>query len=191
MYALLLAAALATCDCPNRLLRTDAGLLACGDRDAGGITELKVLDCANGRTLLSFSALHRMTVERLSGDRLRVVEHSEWPFGRHWKQIYVPVAEYIVAGHEAPKPRVITPKPKATAKEIRAFIAEYRESLSRGSRLAIDDTIVGKMYACVIAGKREARALFDAMPRDTNLDGAAAEAWDVANRELLRQRRHS
>jgi len=186
MYALLLAAALASCDCSNPLLRTETGLLACGDRDGQAITELKVLDCANGRTLLSFSALHRMTLQRLRGGRLRIVERSEWPFGRHWKQIYVPVAEYLVNGHEAPQPRVITAKPKATPAEIRAFIARYRELLSHRTRPVIDDTTVGKMYACVIAGSRDARRLFDAMPRDTELDGAAAEAWDLAHRELLR-----
>lgn len=186
MYALLLAAALASCDCPNPLFRTDTGLLACGERDGESITELKVLDCASGRTLLSFSALHPMTLQRLRGGRLRIVEHSEWPFGRHWTQIYVPVAEYLITGHEAPRPRVLTPKPQATPKEIRAFIARYRELLSRRTRPVIDDTTVGKMYACVIAGSREARRLFDAMPRDAELDGAAAEAWDFAHRELLR-----
>jgi hypothetical protein len=189
VLALLLAATLAWCDCPhsNPVFRTESNLLVCGVKEEGHeVSELDLLNCNNGETVLQFTATHKVTVQQIDGNRLLVIDHSDWPFGEHWKQIYVPVAEYIVDPDQSgpPKPKPIIPKPAATPAEMQQFISEYLALLAKAGRPSVDDTIVGKLYACVIAGDQRARGLFEVMPRDTELDGASAEAWEYANNEL-------
>lgn len=188
MLALLLAATLATCECPHSkpLFRTDDGLLVCGLPDGKRFSEVELIDCNSGAQLLSIGAVHEVEIEKRKDGHVRVVQLSEWPFGEHWKWTYVPVLEYDVTGHQRGplQPKVVIPRPAATADEKRQFMNEYLALLAKPERPAVDDRVVGKLFALAIDGDPKARALFDAMKRDTQLDGASLETWELAAEQL-------
>jgi len=178
----------AACRCPKGaisshvLVTTPAnrhgGLVACGDEDGrhGKVvyaSEFQVFRCGQKRVLVGLPAEHSVTLEPV-GDALRVTEIATWPFGPHWKEVEIPVAEWFVDSKfttwQEPRPRL--PQPRATKAEVRAFVQQYRDWLASPDR--DDDDAgqwIGRLFAASVSGDAEARRLFLSMSSDVRLRG--------------------
>jgi hypothetical protein len=200
MLALLLGpAVLADCGCPptadsTRLLITVGtsanGLVACGyedERRARSVvaSEFQIFRCAGTEPLMEFGAL-RKAILRNRGSVLQVTEVEEWPFGKQWKWVLVPVYEWHLSVDD-PQPKVfrtLTATPQATRAEIDALVREYRHWLSqpRATRSYYSlETYVARLFTAAIAGDRDANALFLTMSEDdVGLDGASSETYHLA-----------
>jgi hypothetical protein len=66
------------------------------------------------------------------------------------------------------------------------FISEYKRALRiHGSSYPADEIAVGKLFVSGLAGQPAARTLFCHMPEQVHLDGAPAEGYAAALRELM------
>jgi hypothetical protein len=117
-----------------------------------------------------------------AGANLRVVRVSNWPFGKHWAWMFVPVAETLFDPAVTKviwKPRL--PKPKLTKAEVQQFVRKYAATVQRlGPSYAPDEKTVAQLFAATVFGSTSAARLFHSMRRDVNLDGATAEVYEMA-----------
>lgn len=186
----------AACPCPPQavskhlLIATGSGpasgFVACGYEDARTpvtirASEFEVFRCDNGSRALAFDALETADLTDVGGD-LAVVRVSQWPFGKHWSWVFVPVAETMLGSTAtSPKWKPRLPRPELTEAEVRHFVSVYAaEVRRRGRTYAPDENVVGQLFAAMANGDRKAARLFQSMLRDVNLDGAAAERYKVA-----------
>ena len=129
---------------------------------------LQVFRCGQKRVLLGLPAEHSVTLEPV-GDALRVVEIATLPFGPHWKEVEIPVAEWFVDSHfttwKEPRPRL--PQPRVTKAEVSEFVQQYRDWLASPDR--DDDEAgqwIGRLFAARVTGDAEAVRLFESMSSD-------------------------
>lgn len=187
----------AACKCPASSMSSDllittpangyGGVVACGYEDSrrGQViraSEFQVFRCDRSKALLSLSATHSAKLQP-AGDALRVIEISHWPFGSHWKWVEVPIAEWLLDAHsstqQVPRPRLS--RPRLTKTEVTEFLREYQVWLANPARdHANDEDMVGRLFASMVSGDREAGRLFRSMRSDASLDGAAAEDYATA-----------
>jgi len=165
---------------------TGTGFVACGYEDArtkGVIraSEFEVFRCDNHSLVLDFDPLETADLRDVGGD-LNVVRVANWPFGRHWTWLFVPIAETTLSSRStvpAWQPRL--PKPKLTRTEVRNFVQGYASSLQRlGREYVPDENVVAQMFAAMAGGDPDATRLFRSMRREVNLDGAAGEIYEMA-----------
>ncbi len=122
---------------------------------------------------------------RNRGSVLQVTEVEQWPFGKRWKWVRVPVYEWHLSVDD-PQPKVfrtLTATPQVTQAEIDALIREYRHWLSQPRTTRSYDsleTYVARLFTASIAGDRDANALFLTMRDNAGLDAASAETYDLA-----------
>ena len=145
-------------------------------------SEIQVFRCDQSDELLSFDGTQTVTLEP-TGDALRVVEYSKWPFGKQWKWIEVPVAEWLVDPRSSAQPvaHPRLPKPQVTKAEVREFLRKYRAWIAAPHLHHEDgEEMVGRIFAAAVTGDAEARRLFLSMRSDAPIDGAAAEDYATA-----------
>lgn len=180
----------AACRCPlsafhtNLLITAPAegpgGVVACGIEESrkGKVirgSEVEVFRCDHSEEVISFDGTQTVTFEP-AGDALRIIEYANAAFGKHFKWIEVPVAEWRVDSRstrqDVPRPRL--PRPEATKAEIRKLLRECRKWIADPKRdHKNDEEMVGRLFAAMVAGDPDARQLFQSMK--AFLDGAAGE----------------
>jgi hypothetical protein len=190
----------ARCSCPPEAISkhllistasgTASGFVACGYEDARAqekvrASEFEVFRCNNRSRVLQFDALETADLNDVRGN-LAVVRVSNWPFGKHWTWVFVPVAETLLnAKATSPRWKPRLPKPELTDAEVRHFVRVYAANVrGLGRKYAPDENVVAQLFAATVSGNREATRLFRSMRLDVNLDGAAAEVYDVAVAEF-------
>jgi hypothetical protein len=186
----------AACRCPlsafhtNLLITAPAegrgGVVVCGIEESrkGKVilgSEIQLFRCDDSKELFYFDGTQKVTIEPVRG-ALRLVEYSDWPFGKGWKWIEVPVAEWLVDSASADSvahPRL--PKPQATKDEIRKFLRNYRAWIAAPDLHHEDgEEMVGRIFAAAVTGDAEAYRLFLSMRTDAPIDGAASEDYETA-----------
>lgn len=175
--------------CPEPLLTAATAkgdrLLLCGYLDdrlgtTVRVSEFSIFRCADSRVILNFDGTQTAEI-RIAPTGLEVVEVSKWPFGENWEWVYVPVREALIDGSDSISWRPRFGKPRLSLPAIGQFVHDYAARVGReGKAYGPDDEVVGKLFAAAATGDSTAKRLFEAMPRDVHLDGAAAEAYDVA-----------
>jgi len=190
---------LAECGCPSEATSkhvlistgggTSLGFVVCGyeeQRRARKVrgSEFQVFRCGDKYPALEFDALQ--TADLIdAGGGLNIVQVSNWPFGKGWSWEFVPVAETTL-NFEAPQPdwRPRLPKPAVSNRDVRTFIKHYISDVERlGRAYAPDENVVAQLFTAMAAGNADAARLFQSMRQDVNLDGAAAEIYEIARAE--------
>jgi hypothetical protein len=131
---------LAGCPCPPQavskhlLISTGSGpasgFVACGYEDARTqvtirASEFEVFRCDNGNRSLEFDARETADLTDVGGD-LALVRVSNWPFGKHWSWVFVPVAETMLGSTSTcPRWKPRLPRPELTDAEVRHFVTVY------------------------------------------------------------------
>jgi hypothetical protein len=185
---------LADCPCPasassrTPILATTV-LVVCGHQDevrgdAIVGSELEIFSCERPTPLLAFDSL-QTAILRTCGASLYVVEVAQWPFGKDWQWIEVPLYEWdLHAADVQPERQVLRlPPPAVTAGQIRAFLAGYKQWLADNPETRSYESAeenVARLFASAIAGDPEAIALLLNMPDAAGLDGAVAETYSAA-----------
>lgn len=188
---------LADCPCPLTassrtpiLATTD--LVVCGHQDeirgdAIVADELEIFSCESTQPLLAFDAL-QTAILRTRGNSLDVVEVAQWPFGKDWQWIEVPLYEWQLHAADVQPQRQILPlpPPAITADQIRTFLTGYKHWIAEDPKTRSYDSAeenVARLFVSAIAGDPEAIALFLNMPEAAGLDGAAAEVYSEASQD--------
>lgn len=138
--------------------------------------------CGKRKVLLGLPEEHSVRLEPV-GDALRVTEIARWPFGPHWKEVEIPVAEWFVDSTfttwQEPRPRL--PQPRATKSEVSEFLQQYRDWLASPDR--DDDDAgqwIGRLFAARVTGDAEAIRLFQSMSPDVFLRGDELDDYMMA-----------
>jgi hypothetical protein len=195
-------AARADCRCPANdgspvLITTGApaspGFVVCGyqvERRAGKVraSEFDVVRCRDHTTVLEFGATRTADLEP-QGDDLVVTEVSRWPVGPDGDWQYVPIARLVLRpdSTKAEPWKPLLEPPRMPALQVARFLSAYKRTRrGSGGRYEPGEKDIGRLFIAALSGNGEARDLFCQVARQAHVDGAAAEAYAIAVRDLLK-----